>query len=99
MIVGSRLVFLGIIVILLVIYLPGYSKLQELKAKNSQLLDNIERLKNENSELTLQIKRLKDDPFYIEKKARDKMGIVKEGEIIYKVIDEHKESESEPESE
>ena len=95
MIARKRLIFLGILVILLIIYLPGYSKLQELRAKNKALLTRIEQLKNENSEFAHQIERLKDDPFYIEKKARDKMGIVKKGEIIYKVIDEQKESESE----
>ena len=95
MITRRRLILLAILIILLIIYLPGYSKLQGLRAKNRALLSSIEQLKNENSELAHQIERLKDDPFYIEKKARDKMGIVKKGEIIYKVIDEQKESESE----
>lgn len=83
---GKRLVLLGIF-ILLVIFLPGYSKLQELKAKNRALLTQMEQLKNENLKLTQQIERLQNDPFYIEKKARDKMGMGKKGEIIYKVID------------
>lgn len=87
MILKKRLVFLGILILLLVIFLPGYSKLQELKAKNRALLTQIEQLKNDNLRLTRQIERLESDPFYIEKKARDKMGIGKKGEIIYKVMD------------
>lgn len=88
----KKLVFLGILILLLVVFLPGYSKLQELKAKNRTLLTQIEQLKNENLRLTRQIERLENDPFYIEKKARDKMGISKKGEIIYKVIDNNEES-------
>ena len=79
-------ILLGIFVVLL-IFLPGYSKLQELKAKNSSLLTRIEGLNKENIKLSREIERLESDPFYIEKKARDKMGIARKGEIKYKVID------------
>ena len=81
----KRLILLGIF-ILLIIFLPGYSKLQELKAKNRSLLTEMDGLKRENKDLTREIDRLENDPFYIEKKARDKMGIGKKGEIRYKVI-------------
>lgn len=87
----KRIVAIGILIILLIIYLPGYSKLQELKAKNIALLNRIEELKGQNLRLTQQIERLENDPFYIEKKARDKMGIGKKGEIIYKVVDNSEE--------
>lgn len=88
----KRLLFLGII-ILLIIFLPRYSRYQELRARNKSLLADIERLKVENEELARQIDRLENDPFYIEKKARDKMGIGKKGEIRYRVIYENKNSE------
>jgi len=76
---------LGIFVIL-IIFLPGYSKLQKLRDKNRILNNEIEKLNKENQSLANQIERLEADPFYIEKKARDKMGIGKRGEIRYKVI-------------
>jgi len=82
-----RSLFLGII-ILVIIFLPGYSKFQELRAKNRSLLTQIEELKRENADLARQSERLEKDPFYIEKKAREKMRIGKEGEIIYKVVEE-----------
>jgi len=88
----KRLVFLGIIA-LLIIFLPGYSRYQELRARNRTLLTDIEKLEKENEELALQIDRLENDPFYIEKKARDKMGIGKKGEIRYRVIYEDRESD------
>lgn len=81
---------LGILA-LLIIFLPGYSRLQQLKEKNRLLNEQIKRLSRENEELAYQVSRLKDDPFYIEKKARDKMGIGKRGEVRYKVIYESEE--------
>ena len=57
-----------VVIGLLIIFLPGFSRLQK-----------------ENQDLEKQIDLLETDPFYIEKKARDKMGIGKEGEIRYKV--------------
>ena len=70
---------------LLIIFLPGFSRLQKLRSKNKSLNDEIVRLQEENQDLEKQIELLETDPFYIEKKARDKMGIGKEGEIRYKV--------------
>jgi len=86
-----NILFLGI-VILLIIFLPGYSKLQELRAKNRKLNTEINALKEENEKLAREIDQLESDPFYIEKKARDKMGIGKEGEVRYKIIYEDEES-------
>ena len=74
-----------VVVGLLIIFLPGFSRLQELRAKNKSLNDEIIRLHKENQDLEKQIELLETDPFYIEKKARDKLGIGKEGEIRYKV--------------
>ena len=74
-----------IVIGLLIIFLPGFSRLQKLRAKNKSLKDEIVRLHKENQDLEKQIELLETDQFYIEKKARDKMGIGKEGEIRYKV--------------
>ena len=74
-----------IVIGLVIIFLPGFSRLQKLRSKNKSLNDEIVRLQEENQDLGKQIELLETDPFYIEKKARDKMGIGKEGEIRYKV--------------
>ena len=84
---------LGIFV-LLIIFLPGYSRLQQLKEKNRLLNEELGRLSRENEELARQVNRLEADPFYIEKKARDKMGIGKKGEVRYKVIYESEEEDT-----
>jgi cell division protein FtsB len=76
---------LGIIAVI-IMFAPGHIRLQELRQKNKELLEQIDRLKHENQDLASQARRLKEDPFYIEKRARDKMGIGKEGEVRYKVV-------------
>lgn len=80
----------GITIFLLVIFLPGYTKLQELKDRSRDLEDKIRRLSIENSLLQQEIKRIEDDPLYQEKIARDRMGVVKKGEIPVKIIPEKK---------
>jgi len=41
-------------------------------------------LTNENSRLARTVELLKTDPVYIEKVARDELGMVKKGDIIYR---------------
>jgi len=78
----------GIAVFLFVVFLPGYTKLQDLRAKNKELSFNIGKLKKENILLQSEIIRLQNDSFYQEKVAREKMGIVRRGEIPVKIVPE-----------
>ena len=70
---------------LLVIFLPGYSKFMELRAKNIHLEKEIERLERENVRLYKEKKRLEEDIDYIEKVARESMGVAREGEVPIKL--------------
>jgi cell division protein FtsB len=81
---------LGIIAVL-AIFAPGYIRLRELRHQNMELLEQIDKIKQENKDLSHQVERLETDPFYIEKKARDKMGIGREGEVRYKFVYEENE--------
>jgi len=47
--------------------------------------EKLEQLKLENQRLKEQINSL-EDPFYLEKMAREKLGLAKEGEIVYKIL-------------
>ncbi|MFA4843211.1 MAG: septum formation initiator family protein [Candidatus Omnitrophota bacterium] len=76
----------GLTVFLLVIFLPGYTKLQELKDRNRDLEDKIRRLRIENSLLGQEISRIESDPLYQERIAREKLGVVKKGEIPVKIV-------------
>lgn len=67
-----------------VVFLPGHSKLQGLREENEQYQKRIELLEGHNEQLKKELSRMRQDPVYVEKKAREKLGIVKKGEIIYR---------------
>lgn len=56
----------------------------------AQLENEIEHIKKENSSLREKINYLKTDNFFIEKKAREDLGLVKAGEEIYILVDKNK---------
>ena len=72
-------------VILVFLFLPGYTKMQDLKEKNKTLDVNINKLKVENTLLKNEIARIQNDPLSQEKIVRDKMGVVRKGEVMYKI--------------
>ena len=76
----------GTAVFLLVIFLPGYTKLQELRDKNRELEAKIKRVNIENALLEQELVRIENDPIYQEKIAREKMGVVRKGEIPIKIV-------------
>lgn len=80
----------GLAFLLLALFLPGFTKLQELKDKNRDLEARIKELNIENSLLQEQLERVLHDPLYQEEIARDKMGVVRKGEIPVKIIPEEK---------
>ncbi|MFA5369819.1 MAG: septum formation initiator family protein [Candidatus Omnitrophota bacterium] len=86
----KNLYLLGIVVIIF-IFAPGCLRLLELRQKNNALLARIEELKAENQSLACRSQLLENDPFCIEKAARDKMGIGKEGEFRYRFVYEEQE--------
>ena len=75
-------------IIVLVVFLPSYSKMQDLKSKNLEYKRQIEQLVKKNRQLLQEKKLLESDPVYLEKVAREKMGLVKDGEVIYKITTE-----------
>jgi len=80
----------GFAVLLLILFLPGYTKLQELKIKNRQLVEKYRKIAIENFLLQEELRRAENDPVYQEKLARDKMGVVRKGEIPIKIFSEKK---------
>jgi len=78
-------IYIGIVLLLFAIFLPGYAKFTELRERNIYLEREIDRLAGENVRLYKEKKRLEEDIDYIEKVARDSMGVAKEGEIPIKI--------------
>jgi cell division protein FtsB len=77
---------LGLILLLAFIYYPGYKKTQEAKMRNRILKEELDSLSLKNRELEKKLELLENDMVYIEKRAREKLGIAGEGEIIYDFI-------------
>ena len=77
--------YIVIAIVLFVLFLPGYAKFMELRARNMYLEKEIKRLEQENITLYKEKDRLEDDIDYIEKVARESMGVAKEGEIPIKI--------------
>jgi cell division protein FtsB len=73
-----------------VLFLPGYTKLQELRDKNQALAVKIKHLNIENALLQQELLRINNDPVYQEQIAREKMGVVRKGEIPVKIVPEKK---------
>jgi len=80
----------GIAFFLLVLFLPGYTKLQELRDKNQALAVKIKHLNIENALLQQELLRINNDPVYQEQIALEKMGVVRKGEIPVKIVPEKK---------
>lgn len=77
--------YLFIFAIIAVIFTPVGIKYINLSLKNKELESKIKVLESFNSKLKVEKQKLKNDLDYIEKVARKKMGIVKKGEVIYKI--------------
>lgn len=91
MIFKKTFYFWVVLVCLLILFLPGYTKVQELRDKNRNLEIKIERLNKENALLTRELKSIESDPFYQEKIVREKLGVVRKNEIPVKVIPNNKD--------
>lgn len=61
----------------------GLVKYYRMKAQHQYLADEITRLKQDNVRLMREVRSLKTDPAYIERLARDKLGLSRPGEIVY----------------
>ena len=73
-------------IIVFLLFLPSYTKMQDLRQKNSELAKELRELKHQNAQLKRERALLENDPVYLEKVAREKMGLIREGEVVYKMV-------------
>ncbi|MFH1678594.1 MAG: septum formation initiator family protein [Candidatus Omnitrophota bacterium] len=78
----------GIILVILIIFLPGYTKFQELRDKNKDLETKISAIELENARLGDEILRIQQDPIFQEEVMRQKLGVVRKGEVVYQIVPE-----------
>ena len=91
MLKNAFFLFIGTIVVF-ALFLPSYTELQDLKQTNQDYDRQIRELKRQNKMLVEERRRLTEDPSYLEKVAREKMGLIKEGEVIYKILPSNQEA-------
>jgi cell division protein FtsB len=77
-----------LILILAIIYLPGLSKYLKLKRKDRDLEQEIARLKSEIARIQEEEHLLKTDLTRLEQVIREELGLVKPGEVVYRVVEE-----------
>jgi cell division protein FtsB len=65
----------------------GLLKFMKMKQTHAQIRKENQDLQEENEALGRRIKMLKTDPNAIEQIARDRLGLAKEGELIYEFYD------------
>lgn len=75
---------LAAVSVLLLVYRPGYHKLQRMHATLAAAEAEHQRLEAEQARLTQQVDRLQRDPLELEREARQQIGLVRPGEVIYK---------------
>jgi cell division protein FtsB len=68
----------------------GFIQIHSLWKQKQSLEKQSKMLDAEMVDLELEKKRLTHDEFYIEKQARERLGMVKEGEKVYRVVQEDK---------
>lgn len=83
----------SVLVILVLIFLPSFSKYQKLLSEQKRLIQRIEELEGANRRLEEEKYKLETDIEYIERRAREKLGIVKKDEIPYRIIEEEDDEE------
>ena len=79
-------VIIGLAVLLLVVFAPGFLKIRELNNRNKDLAQKNRRLEAENSMLKIELQRVDKDQVYQEKILREKMGVVRKNEVPVKIV-------------
>jgi len=61
----------------------GVVKYYRMRAQRTALTEEISKLKQDNARLRKEVFSLKNDSAYIERMARDKLGLARPGELVY----------------
>ena len=72
-------------VLVLIFFLPSFTVMQEKRQRNAEYDEQVKRLERKKLKMMTERHLLEKDPVYLEKVAREKMGLIKEGEVVYKM--------------
>ena len=73
---------------ILMIFMPTFTRMQDSKQKDLEYQVRINSLERESVWLKEERRLLEEDPVYLEKVAREKMGLIRKGEVIYQLTPE-----------
>jgi len=77
-------VILTLTLLIVYIFIRQTSKVYVLSEENSRVGRKVENLEKVNENLNIHLKLLKEDESYIEKVAREELGMIKHNEKIYR---------------
>ncbi len=89
-------ILIAVIVLFAFLYLPGLSKLQELRLEEERLSKDLTDLNQRIQKLQEEKDLLQNDQDYLEKVIREELGLVRPGEMVYKLVPEKEEPPSAP---
>ena len=81
----TLIVIIGILIFAVIRLFPNYSKIRELQEENQQYEQRISSMKKEIDTLNHDLEHFQKDSFYVEKIARNELGIARENEVIVHV--------------
>ena len=82
----SFLLLTAVVVIIAAVFgKHGLLTYMELDARYQSMQAEVARLKDENTRLKTEIEALKSDPEAIERVAREELGMIKPGEVLYRI--------------
>ena len=90
-------VFWGVLALLLIFiffYLPGLSRYQELHLEEEKISKELAGIEEQISKLKEEKELLQKDKDYLEKVIHEELGLVRPGEMVYKLIPAEKKSPS-----
>lgn len=63
----------------------GWLDLRKVRQQESRLREQIRDLEKENRRLLREVTALREDPYAVERIAREELGLVKPGEVVYEL--------------
>ena len=93
--VGFSLLFLFLMALWLGFGERGFIHLYKMEKERQAYVQKIQKLEQENRELLDEINRLRSDREYVESQGRRELGLVREGEVLYRFKGDKKSKETE----
>ena len=83
-------IIVGVLILFAFLYLPGLSRYQELRQEEERLSKELADLNQKILKLNEEKQLLQKDQAYLEKVIREELGLVRPGEMVYKLVHEEK---------